>query len=162
MRSRELSLILAVSAVLAACGGGTGSSDPTVSASCPPPPAIPTPFPAWLNSPPNGSVNVATNIGVLIETGAEEPGQNGAIAITVTSPSAPMAIGTPTSAPSPLPSPFSTSPPQYSGPYVAIPLPTLSPNTTYTVSDSYTGWADNPPQCSTMITQISGSFTTGQ
>ena len=162
MRSRDIFIILGAGAVLAACGGGAGSSDPSVSASCPPPPTIPTPFPAWLNSPPNGSVNVATNIGFLIETGAEEPGQNGAIAIIVTSSSGAVAIGTATSAPSPLPSPFATSPPKYLGPYVAIPLPTLSPNTTYTVSDSYTGWADNPPQCSTKITQLSGSFTTGQ
>jgi len=99
---------------------------------------------------------------MLIETGAEEPGQNGAIMIAVTSAAGAVPLGAPTSAPSPLPSPFSTSPPQYSGPYVAIPLPTLAPNTTYTVSDNYTGWANNPPQCTATITQFSGSFTTSQ
>lgn len=152
-------LVLTAGALLAACGGG--ASRPTVSASCPPPPGMPTPFPVWLDSPPNASVNVATTIGMLLETGASGPGQNGPIRVSVTSPSGPVALGTATSAPSPLPSPYSTAPPQYSGPPVAIPLPTLSPNTSYTVSDSYTGWADNPPQCSATLTQIGGSFTTG-
>lgn len=152
--------------VLAACGGG--QADPSSGASsaptCPPPPTIPTPVPAWLDYPPNGTANVSVNVGAVIEKGVQEPGQTG-LAITVTTAlGASVPLGAATSAPSPLPSPFATPPPTYpiTGPYVAIPLPTLSPNTVYNIADTYSGWANNPPQCSTQYSQPVGSFTTGQ
>lgn len=155
------SLLTACGAAVTSAGAGRSVGGP-LAASCPPAPGAPTPAPAWLNFPPNGSTGVATSIGVLIETGAEEPAASSAITITVTSPSGQaVALGTPTSAPSPLPTPFATSPPAYYQQYVAIPLPTLAHNTTYTVSDEFAEWSNNPPQCSTTVTQSVGSFSTG-
>lgn len=162
------SFVFLVALILAACGGAGSNKapadPPTLSAtSCPSPPVIPTPIPAWLDYPPSGSANVATSVGQVIEKGADEPGQN-SLTIVVTSQSGGnVPVGAPTAAPSPLPTPFATPPPNYpiTGPYVAIPLPTLSPSTTYDVSDAYTGYSNTPPQCSAQYLQSVGSFTTG-
>jgi hypothetical protein len=118
-----------------------------------------TPIPAFLDYPPSGSSNVAIGIGEIIEKGADVPGVG--VSITVSSPAGPVPLGTPTVAPSPYPTPFATPPPTFGAPYIAIPLPTLSPSTTYTVNDVYTDWADNPPVCSAQYTQFVGTFTTG-
>lgn len=171
MRLKLGTSMFLVAACLAACGG-SGAPDPSQptgqqgsgqsAATCPPPPTIPTPIPAWLSYPPNGSTSVSTTIGQIVEQGAEEPPNSG-ITLVVSSSAGNVPLGAPTIAPSPFPSPFSTTPPSYgtSGPYISIPLPTLSPNTTYDVAQQYTGWDNNPPQCSATITQAVGKFTTG-
>lgn len=167
------SLVLFVALALAACGGAgsnnsadlQGTPSALAATSCPSPAyPPPTPIPAWLDYPPSGSANVATSVGQVIERGVEEPGQNNSLLIVLTSQSGGnVPVSSPTAAPSPLPTPFATPPPNYpiTGPYVAIPLPTLSPSTTYNVSDTYTGWSDTPPQCSANYSQSVGSFTTG-
>jgi hypothetical protein len=168
MRSPIAGLFI-VALLLEACGGGRGSSGllPTsppagiTASACGTTPAEPTPFPAFLNYPPSGSANVPTSIGELIEQGAMGPGKGPAIEVTAGSATVP--VGMPTVAPTPYPTPFATAPPDYAGsdfPYLAVPFPTLSPSTTYTVSDVYTGWSDTPP-CTAQITQFVGTFTTG-
>lgn len=144
--------------VLCSCGGGFLRSSPQAAATCGPPWTEPTPYPAWLAYPPSGSTNVATTIGKFIEKGASP----GGLAIIVSSPSGNLPLGTPTAAPSPYPTPFVTPPPNdyVNGPYMAVPLPTLSPATTYTVSDQFMYWSNNPPQCEAPVTQFVGSFTT--
>lgn len=163
-------VLMAAMALVACSGAGSNPTsntpgDPsTPLATCAPPPPGPTPIPAWLDYPPNGSTGIATSVGQLIERGVEEPGQNNSLLIVLTSQSGTnVPVGAPTAAPSPLPTPFATPPPNYpiTGPYVAIPLPTLSPTTTYEVSDTYTGWSDSPPQCTAQYSQPVGSFTTG-
>ena len=167
-----MALAVLFGSLLAACGGGTvvgasrptvGPSSPAASATCHPPSPGPTPIPAFLNYPPSGSSNVRTSIGEIIEQGADAPGQ--ALTITVSSSSGNVPLGTPTAAPSPFPTPFATAPPNSiaaRSPYVAIPLLTLSPSTTYTVSDTYQDYdPNNPPVCSAPATQFVGTFSTG-
>lgn len=166
-----VTLLFATASIVAACGGSGSTLSPAPSppthapqsgASCPPPSPIPTPVPAWLAYPPNGSASVPIGIGEIVEQGTGLPGTLG---ISVSSPAGPIPLGTPAAASSPFPSPFATPDPNsglpyLNQPYVAVPLPTLSPSTTYTVNDVYTGWDDNPPQCSAQVTQFMGSFTT--
>lgn len=160
--------LLAIS-LLAACGSGnpvaTATQSPTQSpksaATCPPPSPGPTPIAAWLAYPLNGSTNVATNVGEIIEKGASTPGEG--VTITISSSAGSVLLGTPAVAPSPYPTPFATTPPTFALsnlPYMAIPLPTLSPATAYTVNDVYTDWANNPPQCTAQYSQFVGTFTT--
>lgn len=157
-RTEVAALLLASS--LPACGG---TGHPLVAATCPPPPPTPPPIPAFLNYPPGGSINVPTTIGEIIEQGADTPGS--ILTIAVSWPSGNVPLGTPASAPSPLPTPFATPSPHSvisQSPYVAIPLPTLSPSTTYTVTDIYSGYdSNNPPSCSAPAMQFVGTFTTG-
>lgn len=159
---RRASVCIGVLAILAACGSGARAQIPILSPqpTCGPPSPQPTPIAAWLDYPPNGSTGVSTTIGEIIETGAEQPG-NSALTIVLSSGGVSVPIGTPTVAPTPYPTPYSTPGAGVSGPAMAIPLPALSPNTAYTVSDVYTGWADNPPACTAPQTQFVGSFTTG-
>jgi hypothetical protein len=168
---RSLIARLFISALLLAACGGRGSSSlwlPTpapagaTGSACGTPPAEPTPFPAFLNYPPSGSANVSTSIGELIEQGAMGPGKGTAIEVTAGAASVP--VGMPGIAPTPYPTPFATAPPDYAGsdfPYLAVPLPTLAPSTTYTASDVYTGWSNVPP-CTAQYTQFVGTFTTGE
>jgi len=168
MRLKSLVSVVFTFACAVGCAGPSGSIGPSAGgtqsfATCPPPPAIPTPIPAWLAYPPNGSTSVSTAIGQIIEQGAEEPPMSG-LSIVISSSAGKVPLGAPTVAPSPFPSPFSSTPPNYgtTGPYMSIPLPALSPNTAYSVVQQYTGWSNNPPQCSATITQSVGGFTTGQ
>lgn len=156
MKYRLFGMLLGV-CIIAACGSLSSSDDTSARsarATCPPPPLTPTPDPAWLAYPPSGSTSVPVSIGELIEEGSSS--------IIISANGSNVPAGTPTVAPSPFPTPFATAPPGYSyfGPYMAVPLPTLSPNTTYKVADQYTGWDNNPPQCSTTVTQDVGTFTT--
>lgn len=163
MRNSGSSAFVFVAALAACTGSGAiGSANnvaPQTAATCPPPSPGPTPIAAWLAYPPSGSTNVATSIGELIEKGAA-PG-NG-LTMVVSSAAGNVPLGAPTIAPSPYPTPFATPPPTFgwSGPYVAVPLPALSPAATYTVTDVYTDWANNPPACSAQYTQPVGTFTT--
>lgn len=167
-------LVGALAAVaVSACGGAPQSAAPSNGPpslvvvgggpTCPPPTATPSPVPAFLNYPPSGSSNVSVSIGKIIEQGADAAGE--VPQITMSSSSGSVPLGTPTAAPSPFPTPFATPSP-YSAvgtaPYIAVPLPTLSPSTTYTVSDVVPGYdPNNPPVCSAPSTQFVGTFSTG-
>ena len=142
--------VCAVVLALSGCGGSSSAST-----SCGFPPPIPTPIPFWLAYPPTGSTNVGLTIGKLIGVGGVT------LSMTTTSGNS-VPLGSPTLAPSPYPTPFATAPPNLGlQQYYAVPIPTLSPNTTYTISDSHIAWENNPPSCGTTDTQQVGSFTTG-
>lgn len=142
-------------ALLVACGGG--ASDPG-SSTCgsPPPVALPE---LWLSYPEPSATAVPRSIGNVVFAYAGNPFQSDTVSITSTA--GPVPASTFTAAPSPLPSPHAT-PANYGGnvTYLAVPVPTLAPMTTYTVSYTYTDWADNPPSCQTHVTQPLGTFTT--
>lgn len=140
---------------LAACGGGATQSNP----GCGFPPPVPVPW-LTLAYPIPGATNVPPSIGIMLMAG-EVNGFYGPDTVALASWAGSVPIGTFTAAPSPLPTPYAT-PAGSSGdiPNVAVPLPTLSPATTYTASFTYTDWADNPPSCRTQITTKMGSFKT--
>jgi hypothetical protein len=144
--------------LIAAIGACSPSSTSQTPVACGTPSTTPPPPPAWLAYPPSGSTSVPTTIGRIIEKGAQN-----SIQLALTGPNGNVPLGAPTSAPSPYPSPFATAPASYpsSEPYLQVAVPTLSPNTTYAVSDLYPSWANNPPQCSVNSTQSVGTFTTG-
>lgn len=143
--------------MLAACGGSR-TTTPTQD-NCAGKGALPAPPVFFLDYPPSGSTNIPTNAGVLIEMGADN-GQYPSATVTVSSGSAVVPLGAPTAVPSPLPTPFAT-PTGAQGPYVTVPMPTLSPNTAYTVVFKYMTFADNPPSCTVPASQTVGTFTTG-
>lgn len=164
-RAGECSLAACLS-LLAACSGQRSFTDQgfvDYASPCPSPSPSPVPPTPWLNYPPSGSTVVSTNVGEVIVQGPSFG--PGGPSIVISDPSGKVPAGLPTIAPSPYPSPFATAPPQnpvagYA--HIAVPLPTLSPSTTYTITNVYTDWADNPPQCSAQYSQLVGSFTTGQ
>ena len=163
MRLPQSALVILIpcSIIMTACGTSLDiGADPGPCGT--PPPAFPTPAPAWLVYPPNGSINVSTSIGQIVEVGGDEPAPVSMAISVSTRAGQNVPIGTASSAPSPLPSPFSTPPP-FTHPnqaYVAIPVPTLSPNTTYLVSDTYLAWQSLPP-CATGVMQSMAIFSTG-
>lgn len=151
-------LFLAAAALAAGCGGGGGASDPAV-VSCGSPPPVPIPQ-LWLSYPVPGSTAVPTTIGMMIFAGNPN-GRFGTDTLAVTSATGNLSVGSFTTPPSPLPTPYAT-PSNYSGnvPFVAVSLPTLAPATAYEVSYTYTDWSSMPPACTQKITQQLGSFTT--
>lgn len=174
MRNSALWLV-AATAVLASCGGSSdpvssspstapstsmsvsATSTPSATPTCAPSPQ-PTPPPLSLEYPAPNSSGVAANIGQLIVAGPLVYG--GAFALD-DSHGVAVAIGTPTAAPSPLPTPLATPFPGYaSAPLEAIPIPTLSPQSTYSLTYTYSAWANNPPTCTAPFTQHIASFTT--
>jgi hypothetical protein len=148
---RPFSLLALFAIAFAAC-----SSNTTI-ASCGLPPPYPVPEMS-LAYPIPGSTNVPIRLGELIFEG-----DHVGATLTVESPGAgnPLVLGTPTSAPSPLPTPYAT-PSGLSGavPYFAVPVPTLSAATTYSVSYAYRTFANNPPACIKFATAELGEFTT--
>lgn len=148
----------AAACLITACGGAkTVATAPDVclgKGAVPPPPVF------TLDYPPNGSTNIPTSAGVLIEVGADN-GQYPNATVSVTSASGPVPLGTPTAVPSPLPTPFATPSPNVAQTYVALPMPALLSNTTYTVTANYMAYADNPPSCTGPASQTLGTFTTG-
>lgn len=161
-------LSLAPIALLAACGGvpanGWGvpaTPVPLRSANpCGMPPPVPSPF-LWLASPQSGSANVSTTIGILVFAGMPQGFYDTAKVTMLTPNGAQVAVGAYEAAPSPSPSPYPV-PPGWSGniPYVAAPVPTLAPSTTYTLSYTYTDFNGVPPACTGPQTLPLGSFTT--
>jgi hypothetical protein len=146
-------------ALLCACGGGVGADQPTSSPGCGSPP--PTTHPQlWLVYPMPNATSIPDNVGSAIF--ADIAGLQPQDSVTISSPMGQVPVGAFTSAPSPLPSPRVTPGNEFgaNAPYVAVPLPTLSPATTYTVNYTYQDWADNPPSCTMMNTQTLGAFTT--
>jgi hypothetical protein len=143
---------------LAGCGGAAQllGFDQSKGTCGPPPPVIaPQLFFAY---PGAGTTNVPTTIGELVFVGS---GVSGVQLSTVAG--APIATGPLQPAPSPLPSPLVTPPPNQFGPnpfYVAATVGPLAPATTYVVSYSYQSFAGVPPDCTTTVTQTLGSFST--
>lgn len=141
--------------VIAACGG-SGSPASNVATCGPPPPSAAPPL--VLVYPIPGAVGVPIALGEAIFLG---PYSLDTVAITSSSGAA-VSTGGFMVAPSPLPSP-NAAPSNYnpaSGPFIAVPVPTLSPATTYSVTYSYQGYADSPPSCTSTVTLPLGSFTT--
>lgn len=139
--------------------GGTVNSPPS-SASCgsPPPVAIAE---LWLSYPEPGATSVPTDIGEIVFAG-DDTNYFGPDTVNVSTPTqVSVPVGAFTAAPSPMPTPYAT-PAAQSGdvPYEAVPVPRLSPSTTYTVSYTYRDWANTPPSCTQSITQQLGTFTT--
>jgi hypothetical protein len=145
-------------AVLVACGGGADPNSPIATATCgPPPPSAPPSL--FLVYPMPGATGVPDDIGIVVVAGVAGTSQD---SVTLSSAGGSVPVGAFTAAPSPLPTPHVTPGAQF-GPgvaYSAVPVPTLSPATTYTVKNAYPDWADNPPSCTTTVTQTLGTFTT--
>lgn len=151
MKKRHV--IFLTASLLAACGGG---QTPSPQATCGPPPPIPDPFLALAYPAPN-AVNVPLSIGMVVFAG-----YSGGLKISMQSGSgANIPIGAPTAPPSPMPTPYAT-PANYGGevPYFAVPIPSLSPATTYSLSYTYTGYTGVPPACVGPITHGLGVFAT--
>jgi hypothetical protein len=150
--------IVTFACLLAACGGAARL--PTVTPDvCAGKGTLPVPPFFFLDYPANGSTDIPTNAGVLIEIGADN-GTYPNATLSVSSASAIVPLGAPTSLPSPLPTPFATPSPSSAQPYTAIQLPKLAPSTNYTVFATYLWYADNPPSCTAPVTQPLGGFTT--
>lgn len=142
---------------LVACGGG-GVTAPA--ATCGPPPPVPAPFLA-LSYPEPNATNVPDAFGTLIFVGqtADYFGPSSVTLATAAAVNVP--VGAFTAPPSPLPSPYAV-PSGFSGnvPFVAAPIPTLSPSTTYSVTFNYADYSGIPPTCTSTYTNPLGSFTT--
>ena len=144
-------------AILAACGGAGGGPSPMVGCGLPPP----SPHPQlWLVYPVPGATAVSDSIGALVF--ADIAGLTPQDSITVSAAGTPVPVGAFTTAPSPLPSPRVTPGAEFGPnvPYIAVPIPTLSPATAYTVNYTFQDFASNPPSCTTTQTQTLGTFTT--
>jgi hypothetical protein len=155
MRS-NLAVSLGAIAVLAACSGGGGTNPASPGCGSPPPSASPV---LDLVYPIPNATAVSEFLGFLVfATG----GVSSQEFVTLSNANTPVPVGAFTAPPSPLPSPRVTPGSKFSGDvsYVAVPVPTLSPETTYTVSYTYQDFADNPPSCMAPVTLPLGSFTT--
>jgi hypothetical protein len=153
-----VSCFLAVTAfgVLVACAGAGGTSS-TMGCGSPPPTSPPQ---LWLVYPMPSATAISDSIGNLIFADVGAGAQGTSIGLSTSGVS--VTVGAYTAAPSPLPSPRVTPGPKFgaNAPYVAVPIPTLSAASTYTVTFTYPAWADNPPSCTTTETQTLGNFTT--
>lgn len=111
-----------------------------------------------------GSSAAPVNAGEIVFAGAFDSTYGAGHYTLTASSGANVSIGTPTAAPSPFPSPIATEPADYAAadiPYDAVPLPTLSPSTTYTFGYDATGYdGNNPPACTLQYSQQVGTFTT--
>lgn len=159
---RRLTMVLL--ACLPACGAistETAHLSPHNSPS-PPPCGMPPPVPApWLALvyPEPGAANVPVSIRQLVLAG-NYYGYYDNAAVTMTAGDGMIVpVGAYTAAPSPLPSPHAT--PAQGTPYVAVPVPTLSPATTYALSYTFTDFNGIPPACTGPVTWPLGSFSTG-
>ena len=145
--------LLSGSALVACGGGGTVASR---LATCgPPPPSAPPRL--LLIYPVPGATEVPDALGEAVFLGPYS-----LVAVEISSSGGSIPLGAPTVAPSPLPTPNAV-PTNYgpgSAPFIAVPVPTLSPATTYTVNYAYQDYANNPPSCTAQVTLPLGAFTT--
>lgn len=146
--NRLLYGFFAASCVLAACSGTATSSCGSA------PPGAPVSL--SLVYPIAGAANVPVTLGEVIFAGSP-----GGATLYVRSPVAPVALGSPTPASSPFPTPFAT-PSNMTGdvPYFQVSVPTLATTTTYSVSYVYSEFNGIPPACYGPVTVKLGSFTT--
>jgi len=153
-------LSLAAAVLLAACGGGGGRVTPHGTATCGPP--IPGPRPVLdLSYPEPNATGVPVNIGELVFVGFYQGVVGNAVLNVAAASGAAVPVGAFVPAPSPMPTPYAI-PPGWSGdiPFVAAPIPTLSPAATYTVTYTFTDDGGPPPACTVQVTATSGAFTT--
>ncbi len=158
-----------------ACGGATPTQPTqptppptsiigvTSGPTCPPPSPGPTPFPPVLIFPMPGATGVPANAAEIVFAGTFDASYGPGYYTLATSGGTRIPIGAVTSAPTPLPSPAATLPPDYSPnwPYEAVPIPILSPATTYEFGYTATGYDPNdPPACTSQFSQQVGAFTT--
>ena len=127
---------------------------------CGMPPPVPNPF-LDLVSPLPGATNVNTSIGLLIFAGMPQGFYDNAQVTMTASSGVNVPVGAYTAAPSPSPTPYPV-PSGWGGnvPYVAAPIPTLSPATTYSLSYTYLDFNGVPPSCTGPVTLPLGSFST--
>jgi len=156
---RLLHLLFLAGVALAGCSGGASllGFDQTKTPDCGPPPPVPVPF-LIFEYPGDGATNVPTTIGELVFQGS-----GGASGVTASANGAVVSTGSLQPAPSPLPSPLVTQPPNRgigNAPYFAVTIGTLAPSTTYAVTFFYTAWDGTVPSCSKTVTVNLGSFTT--
>jgi hypothetical protein len=150
-----MSLFLA--AMVAAC-----SSHSAPPMRCGLPIALPTQE-IFLAYPAPGATGVPDTVRTLI-VGAPMPAFYATDTFSLTTMAGSMHVNvgkaTPVPAPSPLPSPLATG--EFSGTlsYFGVPIPALSPATTYTVSFQYSSEISVDPICYGNITPTLGSFTT--
>lgn len=140
---------------LAACSGAAQVLGFTQSGTCGPPPPVPAPT-LFFAYPGDGAQDVPTTIGELVFAGF------GVTSVQLTA-TGPVATGPLVPAPSPLPSPLVTPPPQRFGtnvPYFAASIGPLAPATSYTVAFSYRAFTGVPPDCYGTQTRPLGGFTT--
>jgi hypothetical protein len=153
-----------VALFLSACGasssGAPSYSAVIAEATCGPPAPGPRPFLA-LSYPEPNSTAVPTTIGQVIFAGSLQGVTGNATLQMTTSAGATVPLGPPTAAPSPMPTPYAV-PSGWSGniPFMAFPVPTLSPSTTYNFQYTYTDSGGLPPTCTVQVTGPAGSFTT--
>lgn len=107
------------------------------------------------------ATHVSTSIGILIFAGNPYGFYDNAKINMQASSGATVPVGAYTTPPSPMPTPYAT-PPNSGGnvPYVAAPIPTLFPSTTYTLTFTYNDFNGIPPACKGPVTQPLGSFST--
>jgi hypothetical protein len=155
----RMGFAMLLAATAAAC---SSKSSPVVNCGLPPPLPIPE---LILLYPAPGATGVPDAIGSLVLSGnGEDYYGPTTIALTTMSTGGGVTVvaqGTPGPAPSPLPSPLAT--PSELGadaPNSGLPVPTLSPATTYSVSRTYEDFSEKPPTCRTHVTQILGTFAT--
>ena len=166
MKTAEFLLFVASIPLLATCGGATGGvpnrsqPNPQSSATCPPP--VPGPRPVLdLSYPIPGSTAVPIDIGQVIFVGFYQGVTGNASISVLTASGTRVPVGAFVAAPSPMPTPYAI-PTGWSGniPFVAAPVPTLSPSTTYNITYAFTDDGGAPPSCTSQVTETSGSFTT--
>lgn len=148
---------------LGACGGGANVAAPA--ATCGPPPPVPVPF-LVLSYPEPNATSVPDAFGTLLFVGFPFDDYFGPTNVTLTTlAGANVPVGAFTAPPSPLPSPY-VVPSGFSStgvsniPFVAAPVPMLSPSTIYNVTFTYADFGDTPPTCRTTQSESLGSFTT--
>jgi hypothetical protein len=138
--------LAACSGTPATCGRGPGAPEGALQPVNLLAPRLAYPIPS--------ATNVALALGDLVFSGDPATG------LQLQSTIGPVPVGSPTAAPSPLPTPIAPPGPGAPLTYFALPIPTLSPSTTYSVTWTYLAPADNPPSCKASVTQNLGSFTT--
>lgn len=105
--------------------------------------------------PGNGVTGVSPSIGELVVAGSTS-----GYRLKVTGPGGTRVPTGPVGpAPSPLPSPRISPPPDLNR-YSSVTIPPLLPATTYAVSFAYTGITNHVPDCIATVTRQLGSFTT--
>lgn len=104
--------------------------------------------------PSSGAAGVPSSIGSLIFLGTVNDGFGSTSVRLNTALGSSISVGAPTSAPSPLPSGLNPA-----NAYFAVPIPTLSPETTYNVNLGVAVQTTVPP-CATSSPTAAGTFTT--
>lgn len=149
--------LAALCAALVACGGG---GSPSTAATCGPPPPVPIPL-AFLSYPEPGATAVPDAIGDIVVVASVQDYFGPTSISLATSSNVPVPVGTYTSPPSPLPTPYAV-PTGFQSPipFLGVPVPAFSPATTYVVTYNFRDFGNTPPACRSQNSTTLGSFTT--